>query len=58
MPEQVLKKIMDKQRAQLYNLIETSIDDTVKRDSMKQSIKDITGQAWNQLTDEFTPVKE
>jgi len=49
---------MDKQRAQLYNLIETSIDDTVKRDSMKQSIKDITGQAWNQLTDEFTPVKE
>jgi len=46
-----INKIMNRLRARLYGQVEALGLDKDREESVKQSIKDATGLAWNDLTE-------
>ena len=56
-----INKVMNRLRAQLYNTIEQMGFDDIQCKAYKQTIKDITSDAWNSVTsivDQFEKKKE
>lgn len=45
-----INKVMNRLRAQLYNIIEQMGFDETQCNAYKQTIKDITSNAWNNVT--------
>jgi hypothetical protein len=48
-----INSIMKRLRARLYSMIETLDFSSERQNALKQSIKDSTGMAWNDLTNLF-----
>lgn len=46
-----VNKVMNRLRAQLYNTIEQMGFDETRCNAYKQAVKDITSDAWNNVTD-------
>ena len=45
-----INKVMNRLRAQLYNIIEQMGFDETQCNAYKQTVKDITSNAWNNVT--------
>jgi hypothetical protein len=45
--------IMNRLRARLFSMVESIGLPSERQDALKQSVKDSTGMAWNDLTDLF-----
>jgi len=53
-----INRVMNRLRAQLYNAIEQMGFDKVQCNAYKQTIKDITADAWNNITSIVEKLKE
>ena len=45
-----IKKVMNRLRAQLFNMVEQMGFDKKQRTAYKQTVKDVTSDAWNSIT--------
>ena len=53
-----IDKIFNRLRARLYNMVEQMDLEEKQLNSYKQSVKDITAAAWNNVADEKNKDKE